>query len=68
MVSSPILQKQYKDHTVENAVTDLKKLPLNATSVHLQPIRNMAVTVQVLDESDGRVIETITGKASGGSV
>ena len=68
MVSSPILQKQYKDHTVENAVTDLKNLPLNATSVHLQPIRNMAVTVQVLDESDGRVIETITGKASGGSV
>ena len=68
MVNSPILQKQYKDHTVENAVTDLKNLPLNATSVHLQPIRNIAVTIQVIDESDGRVIETITGKASGGSI
>ena len=68
MVSSPILQKQYKDHTVENAVTDLKNLPLNATSVHLQPIRNIAVTIQVIDESDGRVIETITGKASGGGI
>lgn len=68
--SQPILQKQYKDHTVPNAVTSLKEedLPLNARATHMQPIRNLAVTIQILDEEDEHVIETITGKATGGSI
>lgn len=65
---NPSLQKQFKDHTVENAVTNLNDLPLNAHSVHLQPVRNMEVTIQVLSEDGESVIETITGKATGGSV
>lgn len=63
-----LLKEKNKNHTVENAVTNLKELPLNAKSVHLQPIRNMSVTIQVLEESTERVIETITGKATGGSI
>lgn len=62
------LQQQFKDHTVDNAVMDMNTLPLNARDVHMQPIRNMKVTIQVLDEEDGRVIETITGKATDGSI
>lgn len=63
-----ILEKQYKDHTLENAVTDLKNLPLNTKSVHMQPIRNMKVTIQVIDEDNDSVIETIEGKATDGSI
>lgn len=68
--SEAILNKGYKDHIVQNAITSLREqdLPLQARSVHLQPIRNLEITIQVLDEKDDRVIETITGKASGGSV
>lgn len=65
-----LLTKGFKDHTVANAVEDISNqgLPANARSVHLQPIRNLDVTIQVLDEKDGSVIETITGKASGGDI
>ncbi|MBO1087234.1 flagellin [Enterococcus mundtii] len=65
-----ILQKVYKDHTVENAINnlDLENIPRNAQNVFLQPIRNLKITIQVLDEETDEVIETITGKASGGDV
>lgn len=66
----PVLEKQFKDHIVDNPVTSLKEsdLPRGAKQVHLQPLRNLEVTIQVLDENDERVIETITGKATGGSI
>lgn len=68
--TSPILEKQYKDHTVDNPITSLKEkdLPLQARQVHLQPVRNLEITIQILNEKDESVIETITGKATGGSV
>lgn len=64
------ITKQYKDHTVPNPVNDLRyeMLPDNAYSVHAQPIRKLTITIQVLDEQDGSVIETITGKAESGSI
>lgn len=64
------LESQFKDHTVDNPINSLKEedLPMEARDVHLQPLRNLEVTIQVLDESDDRVIETITGKATGGSL
>lgn len=65
-----LLTKQYKDHTIENVVEYLDEdlLPLNAKSVHLQPIRNLTVTIQILDEQTKEVIETITGLAKTGSI
>lgn len=65
-----ILFNNYKDHTVINPVTSLKihDLPDNAYQVHNQMIRNLSVTIQILDEQTERVLETITGKASGGNV
>ena len=47
---------------------DMNDLPLNARDVHMQPIRNIQVTIQVVKESDKSVIETITGKATDGSI
>lgn len=69
MADPTLLTEQYKDHTVENAVEYLEedKLPFNARSVHMQPIRNLSVTIQVLDE-DETVLETITGLAKSGSI
>lgn len=67
MAESALLTQQYKDHKVENAVEDLTNLPFNAVSVHTQPIRNLSVTIQVLDDED-TVIETITGLAKSGSI
>lgn len=65
-----LLTKQYKNHTVPNAIEDLSlaALPAIATSVHLQPIRKMSVTIQILDEKDGTVIDSITGLSISGSV
>lgn len=65
-----ILQKTFKDHTVENAIDnlDLENIPRNALNVQLQPIRNLKVTIQILDDETEEVLETITGKASSGSV
>lgn len=65
-----VLAKQYKDHTVQNPVTSLKRehLPENAYKVHNQSIRRLHVTIQILDEKDNSVIETITGKASDGNI
>lgn len=69
-VQSPILEKQFKNHIVDNPITSLKEkdLPIEAREVHLQPLRNLEITIQVLDEVTEEVIETITGKATGGSV
>lgn len=65
-----ILDIKYKDHTIQNAITDISvdKIPVDAINVHSQPIRNLSVTIQVLDEYTEKVIETITGKVVGGSV
>lgn len=67
---SPVLERRFKDHIVNNPIVNLKEqdLPIEAREVHLQPLRNLEVTVQVLDERDETVIETITGKATGGSI
>lgn len=69
-IKSPVLEKQFKDHIVDNPITSLKEkdLPMEARQVHLQPLRNLEITMQVLDEKDDRVIETITGKATGGNI
>lgn len=68
-MAEPILiSQQYKDHTVKNPVNDLKDLPDNAYSVHSRSVRNLNVTVQVLDEKTGRVLETLNGVATGGSL
>ena len=69
-INNPVLQKTYKDHTVQNAIMSIKEkdLPLAARAIHLQPIRNLEITIQVLDEETKKVIETITGKANGGSI
>lgn len=65
-----LLTRQAKKYTVDNAVDYLEeeKLPYNARSVHLQPIRNISVTIQILDEETEEVIDTITGLAKSGSV
>ena len=65
-----VLQKTYKDHTVENAIDnlDIERLPKSAQSVQLQPIRNLKITVQVLDEETEMVLETITGQANSGDI
>lgn len=69
-INNPVLQKTYKDHTVQNAIMSIKEkdLPLAARAIHLQPIRNLEITIQVLDEETKKVIETITGRANGGSI
>lgn len=69
-IKSPVLEQQFKDHIVDNPITSLqeKDLPMEARQVHMQPLRNLEITVQVLDETDDKVIETITGKATGGSI
>lgn len=66
----PVLEQQYKDHTIPNPITDVgeSQLPLGARDVHMQPVRNLAVTIQVLDEETETVIETITGKADSGNI
>lgn len=66
----PVLEQQYKDHTVQNPVTDVREseLPMNARDVHMQPIRNLKITVQVLEENSETVVETITGFASSGNI
>ena len=65
-----LLEKEYKDHTIVNAVNSLliDDLPSNVYSIHQQPIRNMSVTIQIIDENTSMVIETITGKTESGSV
>lgn len=65
-----LLEKQYKDHTVPNAVDDisLSKLPDNAMTVHQQRIRNMSITIQIIDEKTDKVLETISGMTESGSV
>lgn len=71
MSNEPILlTKKYKDHTIQNVVDDLRvdSLPFNAYSVHTQPIRNLDITIQVLDEETETVIETVSGRSSGGSM
>lgn len=70
MTKNVALEKQYKDHIVDNPITDLreKMLPPEARAVHLQPVRNLEITIQVLEEQTEKVIETITGKATDGSI
>ena len=71
MSNEPVLlTKKYKDHTIQNVVDDLRvdSLPFNAYSVHTQPIRNLDITIQVLDEETETVIETVSGRSSGGSM
>lgn len=65
-----VLEQIFKDHTVQNPVDDISydKLPSNAMFVHNQQIRHLFVTIQVLDEKNKNVIETITGVAESGSV
>lgn len=65
-----LLTKQYKDHTVPNAVTklDYESLPFNAYSVHSQPIRNLDITIQVLQKGTETVIETVSGRCLSGNV
>lgn len=68
--SEGLLSRQYKDHTVPNPVDSLRleDLPTSAFSVHNQPIRELSVTMQVIDEVTGRTLETLNGLAVGGSV
>lgn len=65
-----LLTKQYKDHTIPNAVDSLRyeDLPFNAYSVHSQPIRNLDVTIQVLDEATDTVLETVSGRCESGNI
>lgn len=67
---APKLAKQYKDHTIQNAVENMSSeyLPYNARSVHTQPIRQYTYTLQILDEETGQVIDTLTGKVLNGGV
>lgn len=64
------LSKEYKDHTVPNAVNSLKiaDLPFNAYDVHNQRIRNIDISIQVLDSDQETVIETVSGKCTSGSI
>lgn len=66
----PVLEQKFKDHTIPNPVVDVSEasLPLGSRDVHMQPVRNLAITIQVLDEDEDTVIETITGKADSGNV
>ena len=71
MSQEPILlTNQYKDHAVPNAVNSLQisDLPWNAYDVHNQRIRNLDITIQVLDKDQETVIETVSGKTNSGSV
>ena len=69
MANEPIvITKQYKDHTVKNPVNDLSDLPFNAHSVHTQLTRELNVTIQVLDEKTGSVLETLNGVSTNGSL
>lgn len=69
MANEPIvITKQYKDHTVKNPVNDLSDLPFNAHSVHTQLTRELNVTIQVLDEKTGSVLETLNGVSTSGSL
>ncbi|MBS4462282.1 flagellin [Aerococcaceae bacterium zg-B36] len=70
MKEPTIITNVFKDHTVQNPIDDLsiKSLPPQALSVHNQPIRNIYITIQVLDKDEKTVIETITGKAESGSI
>lgn len=65
-----LLTKRYKDHTIPNAVDSLRyeDLPFNAYSVHSQPIRNLDVTIQVLDEATDTVLETVSGRCESGNI
>lgn len=63
-----LLEANAKNHIIPNAITDLSgALPAAAYSVHMQPVRNVVVTVQVLSEN-GSVLDTITGRTTGGSI
>lgn len=66
----PILEQEYKDHSLPNPVRNLdnEALPFGSRDVHMHPIRNLEITIQVLDERTQEVIETITGKADSGDV
>lgn len=70
LYSEIALTRQYKDHTVPNPVDSnrLEDLPLHAYDVHNQPIRELSVTVQVLDEETDTVIETLNGYATDGNI
>lgn len=68
--SIALLEKEYKDHTIQNAVNsiDEKDLPIDARIIHQQAIRRISVTLQVIDSKTNNVVETITGKTESGSV
>ena len=70
LLSSILLSRKYKDHTVQNPVNELgyDKLPPIAFSVHNQNIRNLSVTIQIIDEKTDEIIETLNGLAESGSV
>lgn len=66
----PKLATQYKNHTIQNAVEDITEeyLPMNARSIHTQPIRKYQYTLQILDEETGMIIDTLTGRVISGGV
>lgn len=70
MVKNIALNKQFKNHTLDNAVDDLtlEALQDNAIYVHNQPIRYMNVNIQVLDEDSEDILDTIEGRVVSGDV
>ena len=61
-------KKPNYNETLSNIVNGLEeKVSGRAASVLRQPIRNLQTTIQVLD-NDGSIIDTITGKTTGGTI
>ena len=59
---------QENNKTLPNIVDNIGgEISQQAKSVHTQPIRNIITTIQVEDEK-GNILQTISGKATGGSI
>lgn len=66
--TSQSLEAQYNNYTVQNVITDTESgVPTMVKDVTIQNVRHLSVTMQILDSS-GLVVDTLTGKATGGSV
>lgn len=70
LLSSIMLTREYKNHQVDNPINSirLEDLPPVAYSVHNQSVRSISVTVQIIDEKTDKVIETLNGLATDGSI
>ena len=65
-----MINKEIRDNTVHNPVDDISlgALPAFTNDLHSQSLRNLHVTIQVLDEKTKEVIEVIHGFAESGNI